>query len=81
LYFNVNLQFSRQGKSRSATFIAAYLVAKCDMSLAAALDLITHKNDGHKINDGFLRQLMHWECQVRNLPQSSLHNIYHTRNN
>lgn len=69
----------KQGKSRSAAFIAAYLVAKGNMSLRAALDLITTTNRGHKINDGFLRQLMSWECQCTGLSSSTIHDSFHSR--
>ena len=62
----------RQGRSRSAALLAAYLVLKHSMTLSEALELISEKNRGHNINDGFLRQLQNLECSHLGLATSSI---------
>jgi hypothetical protein len=69
----------RQGRSRSAALVAAFLVLKRDMSLSAALQLIAEKNRGHSINEGFLRQLQVLECAHYGLAVSSIFQSKETR--
>ena len=69
----------KQGKSRSATFVAAYLIARRQMTLQSALALLTRINRGHRINNGFLTQLMEWECACLGLERSSIFEDFFSR--
>ena len=69
----------RLGRSRSATMMAAFLVGRRNMSLQSALHLISETNNGHRINSGFLTQLMRYECECNGLAESSIHSDYFTR--
>ncbi len=62
----------RQGRSRSAALVTAFLVLKRGMTLSAALQLVAEKNRGHNINAGFLRQLEQLECAHMGCAVSSI---------
>lgn len=50
-----------QGKSRSTTLVAAYLVKTWNRKVDSVLDFIREQRPDTKPNDGFLDQLYDWE--------------------
>ncbi len=58
------LVHSVEGKSRCWTFIAAYLIGKCNMKFTAAIDMIKAKFPFCEPNDNFLTQLKHYDLEV-----------------
>ena len=61
-----------KGKSRSASFVLAYLVSCKRMFLSDAYDLLHEVNRGLSINSGFINQLMEFEKKVFDLQVSTL---------
>lgn len=58
------LVHSVNGKSRCWTFIAAYLIGKCNMKYNDAMDLIRTKYPNCEPNDNFLTQLKHYDLEI-----------------
>ena len=55
---------SRRGKSRSATFVLAYLMSKHSHNLDAALEYAKQKRSVVQPNPGFMQQLRNFESNL-----------------
>ncbi|KAI0057981.1 phosphatases II [Artomyces pyxidatus] len=61
------LVHSVYGRSRAAAIVAAYFIARCNMTLKQALELIEQRRPVTHINNGFIAQLEKWEKKIRPL--------------
>lgn len=58
------------GKSRSASFVIAYLVKKCNMTLQNAFEFVKEKRYIYP-NISFIDQLMEYEMRIKKLQKST----------
>ena len=65
------------GKSRSATLIAAYLIAERSLNLDAALELVRQARPGIAPNSGFMRGLRQYEKRLASASRCSCHELRH----